>query len=165
MLRKNLGQVVALLLTSAALVSCSAEAEEEEETAQSVSFSGAANTSAVSYSSDSLGVSKPGDPCFFPDDFGVPKLSKGMQVTLRDSSGSVIGLSELGEGGFLRGWSEDGMPYVSGSTDFILDVCVFPFEFIEVDSKDEFFSIEVGGNEEVQVTRQDLVDSKVSLLF
>ena len=133
------------------------------QTVEPISISATAASTAVAYNSPSEGISGPGDACFYPADFGAPKISDGETVTLRDSAGEVIGLSELGVGGFLKGWEEDGLPYAGEN--FVLDVCVYPFEFADIVSESEFFSIQVGSNEEVQVTREALLDPNLSLTF
>lgn len=152
----------ALPLVQLLLVSCSGATAEEEE--DSFSLTGKATTIAVALNTDSE-TSQAGDWCFFPEDFGTQTVYEGVSVTLRDAGGEVIGVSELGEGGLLVGWVEDGVPMVTGSTDFVLDSCVFPFEFSDVQSDSDFFSIQVGTNEEQQLTRDELLASELNLFY
>lgn len=97
-----------------------------------------------------------GDVCLFGDDQDYPDIDAGTQVTLRDSTGATVGLSNLRVGTHLLGWSEGGTPVYSSSDSFMEDFCVYGFEFVDVETDDNFFSIEIGSRGELQYTREQL---------
>lgn len=97
-----------------------------------------------------------GDMCNFGEDQDYPDINAGTQVTLRDSTGATVGLSRLTQGRHLLGWSESGIPVYSSSDSFMEDLCVYEFEFEDVETDDEFFSIEIGKRGELQYTREQL---------
>jgi hypothetical protein len=100
---------------------------------------------------------EPGDSCFFgsegPD---YPDIAAGTPVTLRDSTGATVGVSRLENPGLLFGWGSERPRVYSSSDQFTEDFCVWEFTFEEVESGDDFFSVEVGNRGEVQFSREDL---------
>jgi hypothetical protein len=99
---------------------------------------------------------KEGDECnLFLDSTKYPDIQEGTSVTLRDSTGAVVGLSRLYDGTLSRGWVSE--PTYSGRIPAVVDdTCVLKFEFDEIKSGDEFFSVEVGNRGQVEITRSDL---------
>lgn len=83
-----------------------------------------------------------------------PDIQEGTSVTLRDSTGAIVALSRLDSGSLRNGWVEEELG--SGFRAVVDDVCVYKFMFEEIDSSDEFFSVEVGNRGEIQVSRSNL---------
>jgi len=81
-----------------------------------------------------------------------PDLRSGTSVTLRDSAGVVVSLSQLEGGTLAKGY----VPTKGFEGFFSADDCVFEFQFVDVESDDKFFSVEVGSRGEVNTTREDL---------
>jgi hypothetical protein len=105
----------------------------------------------------SFPADEPGDNCYFGEEGSdYPDITAGTQVTLRDSSGATVGVSRLENPGLLFGWGLDRPRVYSSSTTFTEDFCVSQFTFEEVESGDNFFSVEVGNRGEVQYSRDDL---------
>ena len=106
---------------------------------------------------DESAKTKPGDACYFGKDGNrYPDVDSGAQVTLRDSTGATVGIGSLQNGGHLLGWSANGARLYSTSDSFVYDYCTFNFTIPNVDSGDQFFSIEVAGRGEVAYSRDDL---------
>lgn len=103
-----------------------------------------------------------GDLCLLETDY--PDVDLGTQVTLRDSSGATVALSQLGQGLLSGGWYPDGKStFLGDNSAFVEDKCVYSFTFSGVESGDDFFSIEVGSRGEVQFSREQLEASTVFL--
>lgn len=118
-----------------------------------LSFSGSMTIPTKAFSLDGYEPDVAGDGCFADDDPDYPDIWEGTQVTLRDSSGATVGLTRLQTGGLLLGFDEA----LAGPTGQVADdYCVFPFEFVDVESDDEFFTVEVGKRGEVTFSREDL---------
>lgn len=90
-----------------------------------------------------------------------PDIQEGTSVTLRDSTGAIVALSRLDSGSLRNGWVEEET--YGGFRKAVDDVCVYKFMFEEIDSSDEFFSVEVGNRGEVQVSRSNLEIGLVGL--
>lgn len=91
----------------------------------------------------------PGDPC--ESEYGEYEEA-GMPVTLRDSSGSVVSLSQT-EGGVL---AEGYEATVENPNYKAKDLCIFKFTFDDVESDDKFYSVEVDSHGAVNVSREAL---------
>jgi hypothetical protein len=154
--------IVSLACSALLLSGCSSEPEVVVEP---VSFSGEAVTLALATNTDVRGQDEAGGACFYPDELKVPGIFEGVQVKLSDSEGKLIGLSELGAGGLRAGWTEDGLEWVPGSNQFVLDSCVYPFEFSDLILEDEFYSIQVGEKDETLFSKSDLLESSVLISF
>jgi len=152
-------KVLGLLLLSALTFSLSGcaqeietveteETEEKEETEETWQGSGAMSVN-VLLMFDERDVQLPGDPCDGSTDY--PDLGSGTSVTLRDSAGVIVGLSRL-EGGTLVSGYVPKPEFTLMTT----DDCAFKFQFVDVESDDKFFSVEVGSRGEVNTTREDL---------
>jgi len=98
-----------------------------------------------------------GAPCQGSDK--SPDIRSGATATLRDSAGVVVSLSQLEGGKLTTGYvdTEGNAGFFSG------DNCVFDFQFIDVESDDKFFSVEIGSRGEVNITREDLELGLVAL--
>ena len=117
---------------------------------------GTMSVPAMSSNLDDYPPMEPGDPCFIPDDQKYSGVDFGTQVLLKDSTGAVVGTSSLGLGKVASGWSESG-EWVHSDETFVWDTCVYEFRFSEVESDDEFFSVEVGTRGEISFSKEDLL--------
>ena len=93
----------------------------------------------------------------FPENV-YPDIAAGTPVELKNSSGEIVGIANLGQGEPLFGWSADGIMQYDTTDEFVRDYCVFPFTFEQADLTDEFYTVEVGTRGEVNFTKQDLID-------
>jgi len=105
---------------------------------------------------DSASDDKEGSECnLWLDVTKYPDIQEGTSVTLRDSTGAVVGLSSLYGATLSRGWVSK--PTSSGRIPAVVDdTCVLKFKFDEIKSGDEFFSVEVGNRGQVDIRRSDL---------
>ena len=146
-------QLSGLLCLSALTFSLSGCAQEIE-TIETWNGSGAVSVdSPISDRMIGAVVTPPGGPCEGSTDY--PDIRVGTTVTLRDSTGGIVSLSRLEVGTHVeidRGWS--GLNPVD---------CVLDFQFVDVESDDKFFSVEVGSRGEVNTTREDLEFGLVAL--
>jgi hypothetical protein len=100
---------------------------------------------------------KANDPCE-PSWSGNPR--SGTSVTLRDSAGVVVSLSRL-EGGTLANGDDTNKGRERWKS---IEHCVFEFRFVDVESDDKFFSVEVGSHGVANAAREDLELALVVLL-
>lgn len=151
---------VCLVVTALILSGCAGTAP--------LSFSGTMSIPSMAWDGgDDKYTTEAGDNCLFKEgESDYPDIDAGTQVTLRDSTGATVGLTNLRQGSTLIGWSESGTPvYRTGDTipSFTEDFCVFKFEFLDVESEDTFFSVEVGKRGQIQYTREQLETSGVGV--
>lgn len=152
----KVGVVLAVSLAASLLASCSP-----------APFSGSGTMSAPDRAynhdeSDRYETDVRGSDCNRPNrDNKYPDIQEGTSVTLRDSTGAIVALSRLDSGSLRNGWVEEET--YGGFRPAVDDVCVYKFMFEEIDSSDEFFSVEVGNRGEVQVSRSNLEIGLVGL--
>jgi hypothetical protein len=101
-----------------------------------------------------------GDMCSNVGTYDYPDVTIGTQVILRDSTGATVGLTQLQAGELLLGYDESRDRGNGRSAE---DICVYSYEFIEVESQDKFFTIEVGSRGEVSFSREDLLSGFASV--
>ena len=124
---------------------------------QSFGFEGTMTLPAVAWKGDADGGrTEAGESCYFGVDGNpYPDIDAGTQVTLTDSMGAIVGISNLESGGHLFGWGPD-LPRLYDDDSFVEDYCSFNFSFEDISSPDEFFSVEVGTRGAIQYSREDL---------
>lgn len=102
------------------------------------------------------GRTQAGNICYFGTDGNpYPDISTGTEVTLRDSSGSLVGITRLQYGRMQSGWTA-GAEDVYYNDNFKYDYCVWDFKFDKIDSNDDYFTIEIGRRGENSYTRSEL---------
>jgi hypothetical protein len=150
--------IFAALLAGASLTGCGPSEPD------AFSVDGSITVPAVAWKGNSPDERKTqGERCYYGLNGNLyPDVDAGAQVTLRDSSGATIGITSLGAGGHLLGWSAGLPPVYKTDNDFVKDFCVHYFQFEDIKSTDSFFSIEVARRGPVNYTREDL-QSFVSL--
>lgn len=140
-------------LISVALVALLAGCDASGLQGSSQTFSGYMTVPDKAFALEDSEPEKAGDPCHpYLDTNDYPDIQAGTSVTLRDSAGEIVGLTSLQDGTLVNGWSDDG----SGLSSVSDDSCSYKFVFEEVESSDDFFSVEVGNRGQVEVTREDL---------
>ncbi len=145
--------VISTFVLALSVSGCSAEGDSTAASSESA-WSGMISVPDLAFDLEDYEPDMAGDPCNRDnlDDMDFPDVALGTSVTLRDSTGAVVGLTSITEGALSQGWYDDGKGTLSVSD----DTCNYKFKFDNVESDDNFFSIEVGSRGEVNVTREDL---------
>jgi hypothetical protein len=124
----------------------------------SFSFTGTMSVPTWSSNLENFEPDGPGDACWWPEgEQSYPDIDSGSQVVLKDSSGKTIAVSTLRKGGLALGWDSNGSRVYSSGDTFMHDLCVYEFEFEDVQSGDQIFSIEIGNRGEVIYSKEDLL--------
>ena len=148
------GATLAVLLAASALALTSCAPA-------TATFSGSLSKPHMSFFFPELDVRHAaGDMCDTVGTYEYPDVTMGTQVTLRDSTGATVGLTQLQAGVLLLGYDESRDRGNGRSAE---DICIFSFEFTEVESQDKFFTIEIGLRGEVSFAREDLVSGFASV--